>query len=85
VLTASPARTDPPSSNAVSKYPHYSAWGHSSVVNPWGEVVGTCDEKEAVVIADLDMEEVKNMRQGIPTFGQKRNDLYTLDDTNQKI
>lgn len=54
------------------------------MVNPWGEVVGTCDEKEAVVIAGLDMEEVKNMRQGIPTFGQKRNDLYKLVDAEQK-
>jgi len=87
VLTASPARTEPPPPDApdsVTKYPHYSAWGHSSIVNPWGEVVGTCDEKESVVIAPLDMEEVKNMRQGIPTFGQKRNDLYKLVDADQK-
>ena len=49
-------------------------------MNPWGEVIATCDEKEAVVVADLDMEEVKNMRQGIPTFSQKRLDLYKLGD-----
>jgi omega-amidase len=84
VLTASPARVDPPkettTESATSKYPHYSAWGHSTIVNPWGEVVATCDEKENVVVADLNMEEVKNMRQGIPTFTQKRTDLYNLVD-----
>ena len=81
VLTASPARTDPPKEGGEgSKYPHYSAWGHSTVVNPWGEVIATCDEKEAVVIADLKMEEVKNMRQGIPTSSQKRLDLYKLEE-----
>lgn len=80
VLTASPARTDPPKEGEEGKYPHYSAWGHSTVVNPWGEVIATCDEKENVVVADLNMQEVENMRQGIPTFNQKRLDLYKLVD-----
>lgn len=80
VLTASPARTDPPKEGEEGKYPHYTAWGHSTVINPWGEVIATCDEKEAVVMADLNMDEVKNMRQGIPTFTQKRLDLYKLAD-----
>ena len=31
----------------------YIAWGHSSVVNPWGEVVATCEDEEAIIYADL--------------------------------
>ncbi|KAL7471420.1 hypothetical protein ACHAXS_012482 [Conticribra weissflogii] len=62
------------------KYPHYSAWGHSTAVSPWGEVIATCDEKPAVVIADLDMEKVEEMRMAIPTMAQKRKDLYDLVD-----
>ena len=61
-----------------SPYPHYSAWGHSTVVSPWGEIVATCDEKPGVVIADLDMNKVKEMRMAIPTMDQKRNDMYRL-------
>lgn len=60
------------------EYPHYSAWGHSTVVSPWGEIVATCDEKPGVVIADLDMNKVKEMRMAIPTMDQKRNDMYRL-------
>ena len=83
VLTASPARTSPPNNddNAESektKYPHYSAWGHSSAVSPWGEVIATCDENPTVVVADLDMTKVDEMRMAIPTMNQKRNDLYRL-------
>jgi len=84
VLTASPARMPPPppedggGGDEKPKYPHYSAWGHSTVVSPWGEVVATCDEKPAMVLADLDMEKVKEMRMAIPTMSQKRNDLYKL-------
>lgn len=81
VVTAAPARTeDPASDGKPGKYPHYTSWGHSTVVSPWGEVVTKCDEKEALVIADIDIEKVKEMRQGIPTLKQKRGDLYKLSD-----
>ena len=76
VLTASPARTPPPKEEG--KYPHYSAWGHSTVVSPWGEVVATCDEQPNMVVADLDMIKVDEMRIAIPTMSQKRHDLYRL-------
>lgn len=78
VITASPARTEPPS--VPGKYPHYTAWGHSTVVSPWGEVVATCNENADIVIADLDMRKVDEMRQGIPTSLQKRWDLYDFED-----
>mmetsp|Transcript_68012 Transcript_68012/g.100930 ORF Transcript_68012/g.100930 Transcript_68012/m.100930 type:complete len:103 (+) Transcript_68012:177-485(+) len=79
VLTASPARSDPPSPEE-GKYPHYTAWGHSTVVSPWGEVVATCEEGESLVVADLDVSKVKEMRMGIPTGMQKRGDMYTLSE-----
>ena len=90
VLTASPARMPTPKPNSTTrddddilesdnkKYPHYSAWGHSSVISPWGEVLATCDENPAVVVADLDMDKVNEMRMAIPTMMQKRHDLYRL-------
>jgi predicted amidohydrolase len=31
----------------------YHAYGHSSVVNPRGEVIETCDENETIVYADI--------------------------------
>ena len=84
VMTASPARTSPPNdddeTDTKSKYPHYSAWGHSIVVSPWGEVIATCDEDPAMVVTDLDMSKVDEMRMAIPTMKQKRNDLYRLVD-----
>jgi omega-amidase len=77
VITASPARTTKPAED--SKYPHYTAWGHSTVVSPWGGVVATTDEKEGIVIADLDLSKVEEVRKGIPIGYQRRTDMYTLD------
>lgn len=82
VMTASPARTTEPPNAGESKYPHYTAWGHSTVVSPWGDIVATTDEKEGVVIADLDLARVDEVRKGIPIGDQRRSDLYQLNDSS---
>jgi omega-amidase len=78
VLTASPARsteTDP-----SSKYPQYIAWGHSTIVSPWGDVVATMDENEGLVVADLGLSYIQQVRRGIPIGTQRRTDLYSLEE-----
>jgi omega-amidase len=57
----------------------YQAWGHSTVVNPWGEVVATTDEKPGVVVAELDMARVDAVRAQVPVSKQVRSDLYALE------
>ena len=69
VAVASPARN--PESG-------YQAWGHSSIVSPWGEVVATTDEAAAIVYADVDLSLVDEPRSSIPVFDQRRRDLYDL-------
>lgn len=81
VVTASPARSEESDGDA-KKYPHYTAWGHSTVVSPWGDIVATTDEKEGVVIADLDLNRLAEVRSGIPIGNQRRTDMYTLDDVS---
>lgn len=78
VLTASPARSEAPKTEG--KYPHYTAWGHSTAVSPWGDVIATTDETEDVVLADLDLGRLAEVRGGIPIGNQRRTDLYALED-----
>ena len=78
VLTASPART--PAPETPGKYPHYTAWGHSTAVSPWGDLVATMDEKEGIVVADLDLSKVETIRSSIPISKQKRTDMYKLEE-----
>jgi omega-amidase len=70
VLTCSPARSPDPTA--------YQAWGHSSAISPWGRVVATTEHQPAVVIAEVDVKEVSEMRASIPVLSQKRSDLYQL-------
>lgn len=71
VATCSPARDEQGS---------YKAWGHSSVVGPFAEVLATCDEAPAVVYADLDYGQLVERRTNMPLTQQKRWDLYVLLD-----
>lgn len=55
----------------------YHAWGHSTVVNPLGEVIATTEEKETIIFADLDPQVLESARVGIPVTTQRRFDVYT--------
>jgi len=67
VATCSPARVDGAS---------YQAWGHSTIVSPWGEVVSTCDEKPTVIVQEIDMKEKESFRTKVPILKQQRLDMY---------
>ncbi|CAG9133222.1 unnamed protein product [Plutella xylostella] len=54
----------------------YVAWGHSTLVDPWGEVVGKLDENSGVLVCDIDLNKVEEVRNQIPIRSQRRTDLY---------
>ncbi|XP_061194410.1 omega-amidase NIT2-like [Saccostrea echinata] len=70
VATVSPARDTGAS---------YVAWGHSSVINPWGQVIATTEDEETVLFAVIDPAYVNEVREQISIGKQKRDDMYTLD------
>ncbi|MDB6000896.1 MAG: nitrilase/cyanide hydratase and apolipoprotein N-acyltransferase, partial [Rhizobacter sp.] len=43
-------------------------WGHSLVVDPWGEVLAVRDEGEGVVMATLDFERLAEVRRSLPAL-----------------
>lgn len=55
----------------------YVAWGHSTVVGPWGDVIATCDEHAQLVEATVDLDKVASVRTNIPISKQERLDIYT--------
>jgi omega-amidase len=73
VATVSPARDEKAS---------YVAWGHSTLVNPWGEVVATTEHEETVLYGDVDPGYVDEIRAQIPVQVQKRSDLYHIQATD---
>ena len=47
-------------------------WGHSMVVDPWGEVVAVCEEGEGVVVADVDPARIAQVRLQLPALAHRR-------------
>ncbi len=47
-------------------------FGHSLVVDPWGEVVACLDEGEGVVVAELDHERIASVRSQLPALEHRR-------------
>ena len=59
----------------------YQAWGHTTLVNPWGEVMATTEHGVNVLVADVDPGHADEVRTNIPISFQKRDDLYTISKT----
>jgi nitrilase len=47
-------------------------WGHSMVIDPWGEVMSLQAEGPGVVLADLDIERLRSVRQQLPSLQHRR-------------
>jgi len=46
-----------------------SQWcGHSTIIDPWGNILAEAEEQETVLVADLDMSLVDEVRKRIPCF-----------------
>lgn len=63
---------------ALNEDASYHSYGHSIVVSPWGEVICQLDFKEELKIVEIDLNEIKRVRQEIPVLKNKRNDLYEI-------
>ncbi|KAF8820135.1 hydrolase, carbon-nitrogen family protein [Cardiosporidium cionae] len=58
----------------------YPAYGHTTIVNPWGTVLLDAGESIGYFSCDVDLDEVERTRLQIPISKQKRTDLYEVLD-----
>ncbi|MCU0967475.1 MAG: carbon-nitrogen hydrolase family protein [Rubrivivax sp.] len=47
-------------------------WGHSMIVDPWGDVLGVRDEGDGVVVADVDPARIAEVRRQLPALAHRR-------------
>jgi len=63
----------------------YVAWGHSMVIDPWGQVMQSADAAEAILVQDIDCTAVDQVRAQIPVSRQTRSDLYETRAVDSKL
>ena len=47
-------------------------WGHSMIISPWGETLALIEEGPGIACADLDMDQLKILRQSFPTLEHRK-------------
>ncbi len=66
-IAASPARDN----NAG-----YIAYGHSLIIDPWGNIVAEADEKEYILYGNIDLSLVDKVREELPLIKHRRPAIY---------
>ncbi|MCR2802957.1 carbon-nitrogen family hydrolase [Paenibacillus soyae] len=56
-----------------------SFFGHSMVIDPWGEIIAEAGEEETILRCEIDLALVDEVRSRIPVFEDRRPSLYRLD------
>jgi len=58
-----------------------STWGHSMIIDPWGEIVAKIDgDAPGVLFADIDLSKVKEAREKVPALANARPFSLSVND-----
>jgi len=47
-------------------------WGGSAIVDPWGTVLASLSDKVGVAVADIDLDQIAQLRQRMPIRQHRR-------------
>lgn len=56
--------------------PHFSSYGRSTIVDPWGVVLATAPDEECFVAAELDLAAQERVRESLPSLANRRPRAY---------
>ena len=56
--------------------PGHRSGGRSMIIDPWGVVLATAPDTEAVIVADLDLARLEEVRRRLPALTHRRADVY---------
>jgi deaminated glutathione amidase len=56
--------------------PHFDSYGHSAIVDPWGELLAIAPAGECFVAADLDLAAQDEVRESLPSLANRRPQAY---------
>ncbi|XP_055585438.1 uncharacterized protein LOC129738280 [Uranotaenia lowii] len=61
------------------------SYGHSTIADPNGCIMGELDEQEGILVRDLDVAQLHLARKSTPIYNQRRNNLYRLTLPNSNF
>ncbi len=65
--------------NQIGKHPNnITSHGNSIILDPWGRELARAKEEDDLIMAKLDFDLLKKVREDMPLFKQRRTDLYSV-------
>lgn len=65
--------------------PHYSSFGRSMIVDPWGVVLATAPDEECFVAAELDFAVLDRVRESLPSLANRRPGAYAWPQPTESL
>ena len=57
----------------------YKVWGHSMIVDPWGEILAEAEaDTDCVIGAEADLSRIDSIRRQLPLLRHRRQDIYRI-------
>lgn len=54
----------------------YTAYGHSIITNPWGQIVGEAGHTQEIIYGDIDIDYENKVREELPLLKHRRPNIY---------
>ena len=67
---------------ALDENASYHSWGHSTISSPSGQIIDCVKHEEGIIYCDFEMSVIDGIREAIPTWKQKRHDIYKVVNVN---
>ncbi len=60
----------------IGKKPAFQSYGRSMIINPWGTVLCTAEDRECVIYAEIDPDYVDSIRAQLPSLPNRQPEAY---------
>lgn len=64
---------------------HFDAWGHTMLVDPWGNIICALEQEPGVLIAEIDIDKVQKVQRELPVLDNLREDIYELKSNHINV
>lgn len=54
----------------------YTAYGHSIITNPWGQIIGGANEGQEIIYGDIDIDYENKIREELPLLKHRKPEIY---------
>jgi nitrilase len=51
-------------------------WGHSMIIDPWGNVIAKVDQETGICCAELTLDTLNDIRKAMPMNKHQRTDIF---------